>query len=492
MYYIDYLLYLVVCLIIYVVINIVFPPQSFPRNIPTIPFYAIFLPQVLGIDQITFYDMYIREKMEKYGAVKIFFGSRWNILVSKPEYLNKVFKNEHIFQKSGNQKKIPYSVLAAYTGDNVISSHGSNWVKYRNIVKDGLQHFDNMVLHRNSILYCKLLERQIFNQGHNSVHIIPFIQKLTLDNICQIGLGFDFRALKDTKNELHLDLLNIKKQIFNPFYLNFPFFDKFPIPSRIKAFSDVNFFRDKLVDKVKERLVRTNRFSQSSVGAGLLKAHYNGDLTYKQLSDNIVIILVAGHENPQLFFSNLVYLFAKHPGWQVKIRNEIGSIKNYDDLVNLPLLNAFLYETLRFFPPLSVIINRKTSMKVHLGDNIIIPKDCYVGYHNYGTTHDKKYWGESADDFIPERWGGTIEEIIKRWKQSKNTCTMNTFHGGKRVCLGEKLVLVAGRIFVCDMLKTFEWNLDPTWEERMTPAGPLCPQDLKVQLNLLVGRKEPW
>lgn len=161
--FLNYLIYAILLLLIFVTINVIFPPISYPRNIPTIPFFAIFLPQLLGIDQVTFYNIYIRDKMEKYGAVKIFFGSRWNILVSKPEYLNKIFKNEHIFQKSGNQKKIPYSVLAAYTGDNVISAHGAEWVKYRNIVKDGLQHFDNGILQRNSILLCKLLERQLFN-----------------------------------------------------------------------------------------------------------------------------------------------------------------------------------------------------------------------------------------------------------------------------------------------------------------------------------------
>ncbi|KAL3232160.1 Cytochrome P450-DIT2 [Nakaseomyces bracarensis] len=426
--------------------------------------------------------------MEKYGAVKIFFGSRWNILVSKPEYLNKIFKNEHIFQKSGNQKKIPYSVLAAYTGDNVISAHGAEWVKYRNIVKDGLQHFDNGILQRNSILLCKLLERQLFNQGHNIVQIIPFIQKLTLDNICQIGLGFDFRALKDARNELHLELTEIKKKIFHPFYLNFPFFDKLPIPSRLDAFADVKSFRNKLVDKVKENLGRTNRFNKSnSVGAGLLRAHYDGELTEKQLADNIVIILVAGHENPQLFFSNLVYLLGKYPRWQVTLRQELKIMENYSDLQYLPLLNAFFYEALRFLPPLSVIINRKTSIKVHIGDNVVIPKGCYVGYHNFGTTHDKKYWGENADQFLPERWGDNIEQITKRWKISKNNCTMNTFHGGKRICLGEKMVLTAGRIFICDLLKTFQWELDPSWQERMTQAGPLCPHDLRIQLKLIGG-----
>lgn len=98
----------------YVAFAIIIPPLNFPKNIPTIPFYVVFLPVIFPIDQTELYDLYIRESMEKYGAVKFFFGSRWNILVSRSEYLAQIFKDEDTFAKSGNQRK-SHTVLLPLT-----------------------------------------------------------------------------------------------------------------------------------------------------------------------------------------------------------------------------------------------------------------------------------------------------------------------------------------------------------------------------------------
>lgn len=181
-----------ICLVLCWILTICFPPISFPNNIPTIPFYSVFIPQYYNIDQVQFYNLYVREKLEKYGAVKFYFGSRWNILVSRPEFLNNIFKNEDTFAKSGNQQKIPYSVLAAYTGDNVISAHGVNWQKYRKPIKDGLQHFDIGILLKNAMKFCELIKEDMRPfKYHCNFKIIPYIQRLTLDNICGVGLGLN-------------------------------------------------------------------------------------------------------------------------------------------------------------------------------------------------------------------------------------------------------------------------------------------------------------
>ena len=39
------------------------------------------------------------------------------------------------------------------------------------------------------------------------------------------------------------------------------------------------------------------------------------------------------------------------------------------------------------------------------------------------------------------------------------------------------------RISLAEMLKQFRWSLDPEWEEKLTPAGPLCPLNLKLKFN---------
>lgn len=476
-----------VLLLAYVIFKVAIPPWNFPKNIPTIPFYVIFLPSILCIDQVDLYNMFLREPLEKYGAVKIFFGSRWNIIVTRPQLLAQVFKDENTFAKSGNQKKIPHSVIAAYTGDNVISAHGKIWRTYRSIVTKGLQHFDDKPFYANAKLFCDVIRKKSIanDKEHISVAMSSLVQQLCLDNISQVVLGFTFDTLSQEKNPLHEHLMNIKKQIFHPFFLTFPFLDILPLPSRRKGFRDVENFRKELVSHVQNELVTNYKFEQSSFASSdLIRAFNNEVINYKQLTDNIVILLVAGHENPQLLLTTSLYLLAKYTQtWQRDIREEVKNNKDSKDLSELPLLNSFLFEAVRLYPPLNTIINRCTTKACRLGPEIVIPKGTYVGYNNFGTSHDHKNWGPDADLFNPERWGQDIATIMKNWKHAKNACTMSSFHGGRRACLGEKLGLTEMRITIAEMLRQYEWILAPEWEERMTPAGPLCPVNLQLQFR---------
>lgn len=115
------------------------PPRNFPKNIPTIPFYYALLPLFKDVDQAELYRQYLKDPLEKHGAVKIFFGGRWNILVRKPSYVAEMFKYEDIYAKTGNQIKIPHSLVANYTGENIISSHGQKWKLYTSVIKPALQ-----------------------------------------------------------------------------------------------------------------------------------------------------------------------------------------------------------------------------------------------------------------------------------------------------------------------------------------------------------------
>ena len=115
-------------------------PPIHPRNIPSVPIYATFLPLLTDIDQETLYLRYLAEPLRRHGAVKYFFAARWNILVGSADMMARVMRDcpEDTFRKSGNQEKSPQSVLAQFLGDNVVSASGARWRKYRTVIKRGL------------------------------------------------------------------------------------------------------------------------------------------------------------------------------------------------------------------------------------------------------------------------------------------------------------------------------------------------------------------
>lgn len=171
------------------------PPKQFPNNIPTIPFFVCLIPFFKTVDQSDTYRRYLEEPLAIHGAVKVYFGARWNIIFTRPDYVAEMFRDEDTFAKSGNQKKIPYSVLAEYTGDNIISSHGTNWRLYQSIIKPGLQrNFDAEPIYNNAKALLHLLRSERHQSTDGVVLVPPLFQRYTLANLSQVLLCTSFQA----------------------------------------------------------------------------------------------------------------------------------------------------------------------------------------------------------------------------------------------------------------------------------------------------------
>jgi unspecific monooxygenase len=165
-----------------------------PRGIPSVPFYVTLLPLFRDVDQEDIFKKHIRGPLLEHGAVKIFFASQWNVLVERPEFLAQMFKEEDDFQKSGNHKKIPESVLASYLGENIISSHGEVWRSFRGIMQPGLQEgWSADVLFENAERLRENLVSEIREGGgRKTVLAREHAQRLTIANIARVMLGVDF------------------------------------------------------------------------------------------------------------------------------------------------------------------------------------------------------------------------------------------------------------------------------------------------------------
>jgi unspecific monooxygenase len=167
---------------------------------------------------------------------------------------------------------------------------------------------------------------------------------------------------------------------------------------------------------------------------------------------------------------------------------------------DLPYLTSVIYESLRLLPPISQLINRRTSQDVLLGAQIYIPKGTYVGYNCYSTNRDPTVWGSTADEFRPERWGQSSAEIVQRYRQRRARAEFVSFHGGSRACLGEKFALLEARVALFVLVSRFTWELHPEWPDRKTPvSGSACllraftsrllsPQGTKADSQNLLGR----
>ncbi|WEW54883.1 cytochrome P450-dit2 [Emydomyces testavorans] len=464
----------------------VFFPPHHPRNIPSVPFWVTLLPLFFDVDQEETYRKYIQKPLQKHGAIKIFFGGQWNLLIQRSSYMNEIFKNEEIYQKSGNQKKIPHSVFAEFLGDNIISARDENWRLYRNIIQPGLQRtFETEPIVENAKKLCVLLKESQHGMGNRGVSVQEYLQCYTTANISRTLLQTEVESLTTKDASLTKLQLALKKEIFKPIFMNFPMLDRFGtfIPSRTRARELVKRFSEDLETRVLQSHDGNHDPSTSeSVGARLIAARSSGAITQKQFRDNLNVTFVAGQENPQLLLISTMYLLGKYPEVQVRLRDEIEACgaeePSHPVLRELPYLTSVIYESLRLFPPISQLVNRWVAQPVMLGNELYIPKGTYVGYNCYSTNRDPKAWGMTADDFRPERWGATNKEISMRYRLARARAEFISFHGGSRACLGENFALLEMRISLFVLLKHFSWTLDPEWLDRKTPFEGSAPYRL--------------
>lgn len=445
--------------------RVVLPPANFPRNIPTIPFYVCFVPILTRMDQRQIYYRYFRDKLEQHGAVKVYFGSQWNILVTRPEYVAQIFKQNDVFEKSGNNAKIPHAVVLEYLGDNVISANNRNWKLYRLVVTDSILFPDLAPIAGH---VSELVSALKGAAGNGPVPVTDMIQRFSLACIgdCVIGCNLD---RKIDVISVHDRVKYLKSQIFRPLYMNFPDLDRLPIPSRQKARKAIGTFKKLLCAVISASATGENTLR---LGPRLAASYSSGDITRRQFEDNAIIALIAGHENPQILLTNILYCLAKHRAIQQELRQSLQDAQSV-------LLDCVIYETLRLFPPLGQLINRKTTRGVNLGP-IFIPKHTYVGINSLFAQRSLAW--ENADRFCPRRWGTTREEVQRNYTLAKSRCRLTAFHGRARACLGEKFALVQIRQAVARIVEEFEIGLDPAWHDKLTPMGPVWP----VQLSLVL------
>lgn len=147
-----------------------------------------------------------------------------------------------------------------------------------------------------------------------------------------------------------------------------------------------------------------------------------------------------------------------------------GTCPDPDALQDMPFLTAVIYESLRLFPPIGQLVNRKTSEDALLGGSIPISKGTYLGYNCYSTNRDKAAWGPAADSFEPGRWGDSTVAIQKHYRLRRARAEFISFHGGRRACLGEKFAVLQMRITLVALIQAFSWLPDPSWVDRKTPV----------------------
>ncbi len=175
-------------------------------------------------------------------------------------------------------------------------------------------------------------------------------------------------------------------------------------------------------------------------------------LTDRQLRDEIMTLMLAGHETTANLLAWTWYLLAIHPEVRARLEAELdatlgGRPPTFEDLARLPYTAQILDEVLRLYPP-AYVIGRMAQRTVQLGGATVAPGDIVI-ISIRGMQRCPVYW-DAPDEFRPERFAD---------KKARTSPGYLPWGGGPRVCIGNHFALVEAQLILATWAQRFRFRL---------------------------------
>ncbi|KAH8995011.1 cytochrome P450 [Lactarius akahatsu] len=526
------------------------------------------------------YNLWLTQKYG--GVVKIhtWLGGQ-QLYVSDPLALQHiVVKEQHIFTETdmfimGNKLMF---------GEGLVSTLGEQHRKQRKILNPAFSHANMrellpVIQPVASKMRSMLLSQLPDDGGSREIDVLPWMSRGALEYISQGCLGYTFNALEPTQSHNFAEAIRMPRLIFlRPFipfivrnislYWRIKLVDWLPIKAlrdlrRIVRVMDgtsnaILFEKKAELEEGSTTDGTCTTKSEGNLGDHmkrkdimtiLLRANASSDpaerLTEGELIGQMNTVTAAGVETSALASSRLLHALASRPTAQARLRSELRQAKldhaasqdiplddsswsdielPYDILMSLPYLDAVVRETLRVYPP-SSLLSRTCARALSLchvrgpltflllvehgrqrpslcsfpvlsstGEevtSVVVPEGTTVIISVLAANHNKAVWGDDASEWRPERWlnasgqhawSGQGQELDgalgDRAEGSTNTpgnrggvkypgvyASMMTFFGGGRACIGFKFAEMEIKQIIATLISNMHFSLPSATDE---------------------------
>ena len=192
-------------------------------------------------------------------------------------------------------------------------------------------------------------------------------------------------------------------------------------------------------------------------------------MSERQVRDEVMTLLLAGHETTAIALTWAFLLLDRHPHARARLRAELGQALDDrtaapDDVPALAYTQAVINETLRLYPP-AYVTGREAVRATTIGGSAI-PKRHIVLISMYATHRDPRFFAE-PDAFRPERWLDGLEKRLPRG-------AFIPFGIGSRKCVGSSFAMMEATLLLATFARRWSFELEPA-EVPTHPAITLRP-----------------
>jgi cytochrome P450 len=406
---------------------------------------------------------YPRQLARTYGdMVSLRFGPRRIYLVSHPDPIEEVLvTNNRNFKKDFTLK-----FYRPILGRGLLTSEGKFWLRQRRLVQPAFLKSRIAAYGDVMVSYTRRMEARWRDGQTLDIHA----------EFMKLALEIAAKTLFDTEvTEATYEIGAALETAFHCIDARFTgaFWLPYWVPTRNNRILRQAVRR---LDHILYQLIAQRRQSKEDRGdllSILLQARDADDgarMTDRQLRDEAMTLLLAGHETTALALSWTWFLLAQNRAIMARLQTEVqailgGRAATVEDLPRLQYAEWVVTEAMRLYPP-----------AYGMGREAV--GDCeLMGFHvPAGTTlflmqwvvHRDARFFPAPEEFKPERWSGGLAGRLPKYAYFP-------FGGGPRQCIGNTFAMMEATLVLATMAQNLSMTLDPTHPVTLWPSITLRP-----------------
>jgi len=385
---------------------------------------------------------------------------------------------EHVFitANAKYRKSVHYRLLAAVTGEGLLTNEGEAWARQRKLVQPMLakRQLRDLAPHMTAAT-ADFLARLGGRGESGTVDVAAAMSELTLDVVGRALFG---ATLVDAAPRLRpAVVVGLNTAIAGAYFqqlLAIPgwlvdrigrlIFHLPILPPPLGRVRSAMRAIDEIVHEVIDS--RTANPEQANDLLGLLLAARDEEghaMSRRQIRDEVVTLMLAGHETTANGLAWMWYLLSLHPEARRRLYREIddivgGRTPTADDVERLVWASACFQEAMRLYPP-AWVLEREALVDDEL-DGTRIPAGATIIFPVYAIHRDPRWWPE-PEAFDPNRF---LEDDSRRPRGA-----YLPFGAGRRICVGAGFALMEAALITAMITQRLELDLAP--EAKVVPQA---------------------
>jgi cytochrome P450 len=389
-------------------------------------------------------------------------------LVTHPHDVEQVLQTNQRNYRKPDVFNNPVGLLA---GRGLLTSEGDCWRHQRRLAQPA---FHRQRLAALATLMTEAAESTAerwsqYAESGASVDVAAEMMRLTLKIVS--------RALFSTDISDKADRVGPAVRVASE-HVNYRMSHPLALPERIPTRRNRRFFKAKrTLDEMVFGIINERRRTGEDRGDLLSMLLLTRDeetgegMSDRQLRDEVITLLLAGHETIAAALSWTWYLLSLHPDVERKLHAELGLVlggrtPTLDDLPHLSYATMVFEESMRLCPP------AWGQPRQALGDDRIggyhIPAGAIISLCQWVTHRHPDFW-ENPEQFDPERF------TPERWANRPRFAYF-PFGGGARQCIGNHFAMLEAQLILATLAQRFRLDLVPRHPVEPDPTFTLRPR----------------